>query len=140
MATKKPRITVTLNEEAYRALEQVAKVQGGSMSSVLAEVWEEAAPVMLRVVKLVMEAQAAKAGVGDRIREIATEAELAMVPLARELISNLDMFEDSIRGAIGHQQGGAGFAGGGGVPAAGGGVLASVKSAPKVRGKGRGAK
>ncbi len=140
MATNKPRITVTLNQEAYEALEQVAKIQGGSMSAVLAEVWEEAAPVMLRVVKLVLEAQAAKAGVGDRIREIATEAELSMVPLARELISNLDMFEESIRGAIGVQQGGGEVAGGGEGSGAAGGVLSSATSAPKVRGKGRGAK
>lgn len=137
MATKKPRITVTLNQQAYEALEQVAKVQGGSMSAVLAEVWEEAAPVMLRVVKLVIEAQAAKAGVGDRIREIATEAELAMVPMARELISNLDMFEESMREVLKDQEGGAGGAAGGRAPAAGGRVLAVAPSAPKGRGKGR---
>lgn len=114
MATKKPRITVTLEPEAYKALEQVAKVQGGSMSAVLAEVWGEAAPVMLRVVKLVLEAQAAKAGVGDRIKELATEAELAMMPLAREAVSNLDMFEASIKEALRVAQGGDSAGAGGG--------------------------
>lgn len=136
MATKKPRITVTLNQEAYEALEQVAKVQGGSMSAVLAEVWEEAAPVMLRVVKLVLEAQAAKAGVGDRIKELATEAELAMLPLAREAVSNMDMFEASIREALKSAQGGASGEGGGGVRSA---TAPSSHDARKGRGKGRGA-
>lgn len=100
MATKKPRITVTLDQESYEALEQVSQAQGASMSSVLADVWREASPVMLRVVKLLREAQAAKDGVGDRIREIAVEAELTMVPMARELISNLDMFEHSVGEAL----------------------------------------
>lgn len=136
MATNKPRITVTLNQEAYEALEQVAKVQGGSMSAVLAEVWEEAAPVMLRVVKLVLEAQAAKAGVGDRIKELATEAELAMLPLAREAVSNMDMFEASIREALKGAQGSV-------VDASVGGARSDtahgVAAARKGRGKGRGA-
>lgn len=111
MATKKPRITVTLNQEAYEALEQVAKVQGGSMSAVLAEVWEEAAPVMLRVVKLVLEAQAAKAGVGDRIRDIATEAQEAMIPHAREAVAQFDIFEKQVAEAIAKARAGASSSG-----------------------------
>lgn len=114
MTTKKPRITVTLDWDDYKALEQVATVQGCSMSSVLSEVWGEAAPFMLKVAKLILEAKAAKEAVGDRIREIAADAELSMVPLARELVSNMDMFEASIKEAVkGRYSEGAGAADGG---------------------------
>lgn len=132
MATKKPRITVTLEQDAYEALEMVAKVQGVSMSAVLADVWSEAVPVMTRVAKLILEAQAVKGGVGDRIREIATEAELAMMPMAREAVATLDLFEDSIRKAM-SDAGAAAAAGGTRSATAGDGAV------PKGR-KGRAAK
>lgn len=100
MATKKPRITVTLDQADYDLLAEFAEQQKCSMSAVLVEVWQEAAPTIVRVVKLIREAKAAKSQVGDRIREMAIEAELEMMPLAREAISQLDIFEDEVRKAI----------------------------------------
>ena len=100
MATTKPRVTVTLEQADYDLLAEFADQQGCSMSSVLVEVWQEAAPTITRVVKLIKEAKAAQGQVGDRIREMAIEAELQMMPLAREAINQLDIFEDEVRKAI----------------------------------------
>lgn len=58
-----------------------------------------AAPVMARVLNLLEEADRAKESVRDGIRQAAEEAELQMMPLAREALANLDLFEEAIRQA-----------------------------------------
>lgn len=100
MATNKPRITITLEPEHYAVLSEMAKVTRSSMSSILSEIAAEAMPVFARVVKLAKEAEAAKAGIGDRVRDLATEAELQMLPLARDALRTLDMFDDAVMKAI----------------------------------------
>lgn len=100
MATNKPRITVTLDQDDYELLSEFAAQQGASRSAVLAEIWKEAAPTIVRVVKLIKEAKAAHGQIGEAIREMAIEAEMQMMPLAREAISQLDIFEGEVRKAI----------------------------------------
>lgn len=100
MATNKPRITVTLEPEHYAVLAEMAAISKSSMSSILAEIAAEAMPVFARVVKLAKEAEAAKAGIGDRVKELAAEAELQMLPLARDALKTFDMFDDAIMKAI----------------------------------------
>lgn len=100
MATTKPRVTVTLEQSDYDLLAEFAQQQGCSMSAVLADVWQEAGPTIARVVKLIKEAKAAQGQVGERIREMAIDAEIEIMPLAREAISQLDIFEEEVRKAI----------------------------------------
>lgn len=100
MATTKPRITVTLEPEHYAVLAELATLSKQSMSSILAEIAAEAMPVFARVVKLAKEAAATKASVGDRVKELAAEAELQMLPLARDALKTFDMFDDAIMKAI----------------------------------------
>lgn len=100
MATNKPRITVTLEQDHYDILSEFARQQGCSMSAALAEVWGQAVPTIQRVVKLIAEAEHAKASVADRIRDIATEAQEAMLPHAREAVAQFDIFEEQVKEAI----------------------------------------
>lgn len=100
MATTKPRITVTLEPEHYAVLAEMAAISKSSMSSILAEIAAEAMPVFARVVKLAKEAETAKASIGERVKELATEAELQMLPLARDALKTFDMFDDAIMKAI----------------------------------------
>lgn len=100
MATNKPRITVTLEPEHYAVLAEMAKITKSSMSSILSEIAAEAMPVFARVVKLAKEAEAAKAGIGERVRDLASEAELQMLPLARDALRTFDMFDDAVMKAI----------------------------------------
>lgn len=111
MATKKPRITVTLEQDHYDILSEFARQQGCSMSSALAEIWAEAVPTIQRVVKLIAEAEQAKASVGDRIRDIATEAQEAMIPHAREAVAQFDIFEKQVAEAIAKARAGASSSG-----------------------------
>lgn len=111
MATNKPRITVTLEQDHYDILSEFARQQGCSMSSALAEIWAEAVPTIQRVVKLIAEAEQAKASVGDRIRDIATEAQEAMIPHAREAVAQFDIFEKQVTEAIAKAKAGASSSG-----------------------------
>lgn len=139
MATTKPRITVTLEPEHYAVLSEMAKVSGSSMSSILSDIAAEAMPVFARVVKLAREAEAAKAGIGDRVKELAAEAELQMLPMAREALRTLDMFDDAVMKAIAAaragdespEQGGAGDARPARAPAAGGSGRRSKRGTAK---------
>lgn len=129
MATTKPRVTITLEPEHYAVLVEMAEVTGSSMSSIVADVVAEAAPVFLRVVKLIREAEAVKGSLGDRVRELATEAELEMMPLAREALKNLDMFDDQVMKAIADAKNAAKGSDGAGVP--------SDRSVPSPKRKGK---
>lgn len=100
MPTAKPRVNVSLDDDDYALLTAFAASQGVSRSSVLAELWKTAAPVMARVLKLVQEAQKAKESVKKGIFEAAVEAESKLQPLHREALLNLDMFEEAVKGAL----------------------------------------
>jgi len=99
VATNKPRVTVTLDPEHYAVLADMAKVTGGTVSSIISEMVGEAAPTFRRVVSLLREAEAAKSGVGERVRELATEAELQLLPLASDALRVFESFENGVRGA-----------------------------------------
>ena len=100
MATDKPRITVTLEPEHYAVLSEMARVTKSTKSSIVAGLVAESAPILARVVKLLAEAEAMKASVGERVRELATEAELEMLPMASAAAKTFDMFESQIMEAI----------------------------------------
>lgn len=100
MATNKPRVTVTLEPEHYAVLSELASISSQPMSKIVSEIIGEAMPVFARVVKLAREAEAARASIGDRVKELATEAELQMLPIARDALKTFDMFDDAIMTAI----------------------------------------
>lgn len=116
-----------MDQADFDLLSAFAASQGVSRASVLVELWQMAAPVMARVLKLVEEAQRARESVKDGIREAAMEAQAKMTPLQREAFLNLDLFEEAVRDAI-REAAGVADEGGGGDPATGGGVLASASA------------
>lgn len=111
MPTAKPRVNVTMGEEEYALLTAFAARQGMSRGAVLMELWRDAMPVMARILKLLEEAEMARDSVREGIRDAAISAELEMMPLARQTLANLDLFEDAVRKAIAGT-GGAGDAAG----------------------------
>lgn len=100
MATNKPRITISLDPDHYAVLAEMAKLVKSPMSAIVSEIVGEAVPVFTRVVKLIREANALKGEVGERVKGLAEEAELQMLPLAREAVKTLDMFDDAVMEAI----------------------------------------
>lgn len=97
MPTAKPRVNVVLDQSSFDLLTEFAASQGVSRSSVLADLWETASPVMARVLKMVREVQRAKESVRDGIRAAAIEAEAKVLPLQHEALLNLDLFEEAIK-------------------------------------------
>lgn len=89
-----------MDQADYDLLSAFAAAQGVSRASVLVELWQMAAPVMARVLKLIEEAQRAKESVRKGIVEATVEAEAKMLPIQREALLNLDMFEEAIRDVI----------------------------------------
>lgn len=100
MPTAKPRVNVAMDQADFDLLSAFAARQGVSRSSVLVELWQMAAPVMARVLKLVEEAERARGSIKDGIREAAIQAEARVQPLHRDMLLNLDMFEEAIRDVI----------------------------------------
>jgi len=71
MATKKPRITITLDHGVYALLRAIAQVHGRPMSALVSELVEAAAPVMERVAVLTDAAKKADKGkIGEFVRRL----------------------------------------------------------------------
>jgi hypothetical protein len=100
MPTVNPRVTVMLSPEDYAVLASLSELQGVSKSSLIADVWAMACPVMSRVVKLLLEAKNAQESVKVGIREASEEAIRQIEPVAAQAMVNWDLFEESIREAI----------------------------------------
>ena len=112
MATSNPRITVTLKPEQYEFLKAFAETQKASMASVLVELYEMAEPVLIRVQKLIVEAQQAKESVKDGIMEATEEAMRTIEPQAQQAMMNFELFEEAIRQSLSEaREGGGGEAG-----------------------------
>ena len=88
MATKKPRITVTLDHGVYELVSRLAKLQGVSMSSIVSDYLESAYLPMMRVVALIEAAKEAPEDIRRGLREAAESTE-------RELIQALGGALDS---------------------------------------------
>ena len=100
MPTIKPRVTVMLEPDDYAVLAKLSELQGVSKSSLLADLWVQACPVMIRVAKLLAEAKNAQQSVKDGIRDATEAAILEIEPMANQVMMNFDLFEESIREQI----------------------------------------
>jgi len=134
MPTNNPRVTVMLKPDDYAVLATLSELQGVSKSSLLADIWSSACPVMLRVAKLLQEAKTAQESVKEGIRE-ATEAALTEIqPIADQVMLNFDLFEESIRDQIAEgRQGGEASSGRSAAPDAGREALRPPSSNTGVR-------
>jgi hypothetical protein len=74
MATKKPRITVTLDQNTYDAFKAFSAAQGRSMGSTINEVLTEVTPAVCRVTSVLLRAQMMNDGF---IKSLADDLEAA---------------------------------------------------------------
>ena len=100
MPTAKHRVTVNLEPDKFAVLNALANRQGISMSSVLAELWDMAAPVMSRVVDLLEQAELVEQSAKGRIRRIAAQTAAEMEPMVAAVLHNYDLFAEQIQQAI----------------------------------------
>lgn len=90
MATQKPRITVTLNDNQHSLLRELSELQSASMSSIVVELIESVEPVLERLVSILKAAKAAPDSVRQEIKRNAQAAEQAFIPMASELMGQLE--------------------------------------------------
>jgi hypothetical protein len=91
MATKKPRIQVSLKTSEYELVKRLAKLQGRSMSQVLSELFEEIAPVYERVAVVLQAASRAKVSAHEGMRQAAEQAEAEMAPHVAAAMGQFDL-------------------------------------------------
>jgi uncharacterized protein (DUF1778 family) len=96
MPTAKPRVQVTVTESQHHLLRRLAKLQGRSMSAVLAELLEEIAPVLERVAVVMQAAERAQASVREGLRTSAEQAEEQVRPLMAQALAQFDWLAQQI--------------------------------------------
>lgn len=81
MATAKPRITVTLEPEAYAVLKRLSQLSGDSLSSLVSSLADLAAPTLSRAADLIEAAKGADARALAAFVESLGDAEARLAPL-----------------------------------------------------------
>jgi hypothetical protein len=89
MATTKPRITVTLSESDHATLKQLAAFQGVSMSSIVAELIESAAPALARIVEVLQEVSQMMPELQQKFGASVVEAEGTITPKIEALFAEM---------------------------------------------------
>lgn len=89
MATAKPRITVTLDQEVYETLQGLSELQGVSMSSIVVDLLRLVDPVQRKVLDTMRRALAlqgeARADLASQLEQAQAQAEAMTLPLFEAL-------------------------------------------------------
>lgn len=95
MATAKPRITITLDQDVYDTLRGMAEVQGCSMSAVVSEFLTMVNPVQKRVLRAAR--RAANLGASSKAATVKTleDAEAHLTTMLGPMLDLFDSIEDA---------------------------------------------
>lgn len=96
MATKKPRLTVTLEPEVYEVVRELSEVNGESMSRIISGVMGATTDTLRAVIEAGKRYAALEAGMQSEVRERFTRAEERVRPVVDDLASELvEMFGEA---------------------------------------------
>jgi hypothetical protein len=98
MPTMNPRIQVTVKPSQYQLLKRLAKLQGRSMSQVLAELFDQIEPVYERVAVVLQAAVRAQDSMKQGLRNATEEAEAEMRPHVARAMGQLDLLVERSEG------------------------------------------
>lgn len=96
MPTNKPRITVTLEPQAYEVLSRLSALGGGSMSAQLSQLLSLSLPSLERVVVVLERAVAAPQEAHAGLLAAVERAERVLLPSLMSSLAMSDMFMDDI--------------------------------------------
>lgn len=96
MATKRPRITITLNERQHAVLQAISKTGGQSMSAFVAGVLEAALPTLERMGATFQVVHQAHEQERARFVQAMDRAQQHVEPLALLAVNQLDLFLDEM--------------------------------------------
>ena len=92
MATKKPRITITITDHQHAIFSTLSKATGQSMSSIICELIEASEPVVERMAAIASQVREQRTSELDRMRFNLDKAQNEIEPLAALALDQLDMF------------------------------------------------
>lgn len=92
MATKKPRITITLEEPIYQALRVLSDSSGQSMSSIIVEFLGAACPVFERMAAISSRVKEQQESERARFKESLISAQNVIEPYAVSVLDQMDLF------------------------------------------------
>lgn len=104
MATSKPRITITLEEQNYAVLKRLNALNGVPMARTVSEFVQLVAPVLERICDNLERVRMADENVRSRIVESAEKNLRVIEGLSLEVLNNFDMFSDELSNAIAEEQ------------------------------------
>jgi hypothetical protein len=99
MPTLKPRITTTLSQPTFEVIARMAKLQGCSRGSVIAELLESVAPVLGRTVALLEAASDAPKQVRDGLRATVENTHDDLVKTAGDTVRQMDWLLGAFEGS-----------------------------------------
>jgi hypothetical protein len=87
MPTKKQRVQVALNASEYTAIHRMSIATGASMSSVISDLVEASAPLLMTISEAMLKAKAMNDGMKHRFRESLEKAEETLKPMMTDAMS-----------------------------------------------------
>lgn len=90
MPTLKPRITITVSENAYEVITRMAKLQGISKSKVVGDLLDSVAPALTRTVALLEAAADAPKQVREGLRSVVENTHDELVGVSGDALKQLD--------------------------------------------------
>lgn len=96
MATKVPRIQVTLSPESYAVITRLAELQNGSRSAIIAELVDEFAPQLREMLNLLEKAAVVRADKLEEVREASATLLDLMRPHAEAASAHLSALSDLV--------------------------------------------
>lgn len=100
MATKKPRINITLDGRCYDIIKSLSQSTGRPMSGFIAEMIEAASPTLERMAATFQKVKSHQDLERSKFLEGLDEAQAALEPVALEAIGQFDLFMGKIDAAV----------------------------------------
>ena len=126
MATTKPRITITLNDNSYAVLKAISECSGKPMSTFVTEMLDSARPTLERMATTFQKIKRAQDAERARFLENMDDAQAAIEPVVMHTLGQFDLFLGRI------EQAAEGMGGRGSCGAAAPAPLPSAGAAPPL--------
>lgn len=98
MATNKPRITITLDQDIYDLLKSISSVSGQPMSGIVSEFLDGARPVFKSMSDTFLKIKAAKDFEKKAFIDALEDSERVLSPIA---IQSFELFDSSLKKGLG---------------------------------------
>lgn len=96
MATKKPRLSITLNKHHHEVLTTISECSGETMSSLIGDLIDASLPTLEKMANALQKIKTATDEQKKQIRKAMNEAQSALEPIAQQALDQLDIFVDSV--------------------------------------------